>query len=264
MYKISEFCMMVGLPKSRIRFYEKCGLLTDHQAENGYRYYTHYDAFRVNAFLNLVQLGFTVENAIAMLDRKQSGEEFAGALENQKASIERQIRLLEYRRDRIGDTLDRIRSDPSEPFETRVVEPLLYVNASDGLDFSPSRTNARMIEKFYSIMAVARCSRIIRREDLLGGGDNVDPSYVIAIPESASHLLGDYDRRAVKRMELGRCLVYYRNKTRQQSARKDSYAPLLERLEAQGLSARGDILLVPFFLNLDGQGLDIEEVIVPV
>jgi DNA-binding transcriptional MerR regulator len=255
---------MVGLPKSKIRFYEKYGLLPDRQAENGYRYYTHYDAFRVNAFLNLLQYGFSVEKAIGLLDEKQSGEAFARTLETQKESIERQIKMLEYRRERIDRTLERIRTEGKKTFEIGETEAMLYVHASNGLDFSPSANNALTIEKFYALLAVARCARIIKSDELFAELEFVNPSYVIAIPASAEYLLGNYDKRSVKRLEAGPCLRYFRTKTREESAQRASYLPLLLYIGERGLKVRGDILLVPSFLNLDGKGADIEELIVPI
>lgn len=86
-YKISEFAAMVGLPQSRIRFYEKYGLFEVKRSKNGYRYYTPEDAFRVNAFRMLLQYGFTVERAIQMLDEKQSGDVFLNSLMTQKVCL---------------------------------------------------------------------------------------------------------------------------------------------------------------------------------
>ena len=71
MYRIKEFAAMTGLPPSKIRFYEKHGLLATRREENGYRVFSPEDAFRANAFRVLLQYGFTVEQAVAMLDAEQ-------------------------------------------------------------------------------------------------------------------------------------------------------------------------------------------------
>ena len=70
MYRINLFSKMVGLSPSKIRFYEKYGLLKVKRDSNGYRYFTHHDAFRVmpscfNAY------GFTVEQAVRCLTRSK-------------------------------------------------------------------------------------------------------------------------------------------------------------------------------------------------
>src|SRR5699024_3023552 len=71
MYRIKEFAAMTGLPPSKIRFYEKHGLLSARREENGYRVFSPEDAFRSNAFRVLLQYGFTVEQAVSMLDAEQ-------------------------------------------------------------------------------------------------------------------------------------------------------------------------------------------------
>ena len=64
MYRIKEFAAMTGLPPSKIRFYEKHGLLSALRDDNGYRVFSPEDAFRSNAFRVLLQYGFTVERAV--------------------------------------------------------------------------------------------------------------------------------------------------------------------------------------------------------
>lgn len=252
------------MPKSKIRFYEKHGLFSDNQAANGYRYYSYRDAFRINAFRALLQYGFTVGKAIAMLDRKQSSEEFVRSLQNKKRTLEREIQLLGFRRERIERTLELIASDAADHYEIRDVGSYLYVAASDGEDFSLAARNADLIERFNSVLEVSRCARVIKQEDLFGEGDIVQPSYIIAIPESAAHLLPDGRLGAARRIVQGRSLCWRRTKTRRESLRRDSYEPLLAYLKTHRLRVRGDILLLPTFLNLDGDGSDIEELIVPI
>lgn len=50
MYRMKEFSAMTGLPQSKIRFYEKHGLILSDRQENGYRVFTPEDAFKSNAF----------------------------------------------------------------------------------------------------------------------------------------------------------------------------------------------------------------------
>ena len=82
MYRIKEFAAMTGLPPSKIRFYEKHGLLATRREENGYRVFSPEDAFRANAFRVLLQYGFTVEQAVAMLDAEQGTDDFKRSLED--------------------------------------------------------------------------------------------------------------------------------------------------------------------------------------
>ena len=78
MYRMKEFSAMTGLPQSKIRFYEKHGLILSDRQENGYRVFTPEDAFKSNAFRVLLQYGFSIDEAVAMLDAKQGTEGSSG------------------------------------------------------------------------------------------------------------------------------------------------------------------------------------------
>ena len=71
-------------------------------------------------------------------------------------------------------------------------------------------------------------------------------------------------REHVKRLRLGRCLRFRRMVTREESIQKETFDGLFEHLDAHGLTICGDILIMPTFLNLDGEGSDIEVLYVPV
>lgn len=80
MYRMKQFAAMTGMTQSKIRFYEKHGLVLSDRMENGYRVFTPEDAFRSNAFRVLLQYGFSISEAIEMLDAKQDTAEFRESL----------------------------------------------------------------------------------------------------------------------------------------------------------------------------------------
>ena len=138
MYRISHFAKMVGLPQSKIRFYEKNGLLDVHRDENGYRYFTPGDAFRINAFRVLTQYGFTVEQAIGLIDQRQSSESFIQSLEKQRNHLYHQIQLMNKRYETTDRVIKLLQAGMENPMVMEEVEDYLYVLASEGLDFSIS------------------------------------------------------------------------------------------------------------------------------
>lgn len=220
-YKIGEFAAMTGMTPSKVRFYDKAGLFTSGaRDENGYRAFTPHDAFRANAFRVLLQYGFTVEKAIAMLDARQGTAEFEASLQEQRARLAHDADLLRYRLRRIDSALDLLayerehqKADPAAlyggDFTLVDIDDQVYIEASHGSDFSVSVENRSAIADFYE-------------------------------------------------------LRYRRQITRAQSIRKEAFAPLFTYLERHGYRLRGDVLLLPGFMNLDGQGADIETLLVPV
>lgn len=73
------------------------GLVLSDRMENGYRVFTPKDAFRSNAFRVLLQYGFSISEAIEMLDAKQDTAEFRESLQEQRQKLERERILLDYR-----------------------------------------------------------------------------------------------------------------------------------------------------------------------
>ena len=264
MYKMSEFCSMVGMPKSKIIFYEKKGLFNTPRQSNGYRVFTPNDAFRVNAFLNLLQYGFTVEKAIELLDSKQSNESFIQSLDSQIVNIEQQIELLKYRKEKVERTRHFMNYFEKDTYEIQEFEDYIYCQASYRLDFSLAVTHASTLAKFYENLSVASCSRIIELSDVIDKSKEICPSYISAIPEKSAYLLGDYEHSHVKIMKLGKSIVHARTKTRTESIERESFDGLLNYIKVNNLTAKGYIFLMPTFLNLDGNGSDIELLIVPI
>ena len=264
MYRICHFSKMVGMPASKIRFYEKQGLLDVTRDENGYRYFSHHDAFRVNAFRALTLYGFKVEEAVNMLDQKQSGLDFINSLENQKEKLEKEIELMRYRQQKIEQVIDLLNNGRKEFFEIRDVDDYFYVLASNGLDFSVSEQNAKTFAKFADLLSVTAYARIIRKEDLLSNKDVINPSYAAVISSLRENMLGSYDKSSVQRLKMGKCVHFIREKTRESSAEKESFEPLFSFLEKNKFEIAGDVLLLPTYLNLDGCGNSIEILYVPI
>lgn len=264
MYRIKEFAAMTGLPPSKIRFYEKHGLLTTNRQENGYRAFSADDAFRSNAFRVLLQYGFTVEQAVSMLDDEQGTDDFKRSLEAQQVKLSHEADLLRYRLAKIESAIELINGEGWAAYTLMDVPDQLYVNASIGRDFSVSVDNEREIALFYELLSITSCARIIAKQDFQQESDTIDPSYVISMPESEEHRLEGLDLSRIKHLCLGKCIRFRRRVTRSESVCKDTFADLFVYLNDHGYELRGDIILFPSFLNLDGNGSDVETLFVPV
>lgn len=264
-YKIGDFAAMVGMPQSKVRFYEKMGLFSSQREENGYRYFTPNDAFRANAFRVLLQYGFNVEQAIAMLDAKQGDGEFEASLQSQRDRLVHEQDVLRYRLARLNSALDMLNPEQGAGFSLIDVDDQIYARASYGKDFSVSKTNEYEIAAFYDLLSVSNCARIISRSDIEGISELLDPSYIVCMPEHEAYRLDDKcDEDHLGHLTMGKCLRFQRRMTREESLRRDSFGEMFLYLEAHGYHLRSDILLLPTFLNMDGKGSDIETLLVPI
>ena len=167
MYRMKEFSAMTGLPQSKIRFYEKHGLILSDRQENGYRVFTPEDAFKSNAFRVLLQYGFSIDEAVAMLDAKQGTEEFERSLLHQQEKLMHEADLIAYRLRRLESTLGAIQSEPGLEFELVDAADQVYINSSYGRDFHVSLEHEKTISQYYNLLSITSCARIIKRDDLL-------------------------------------------------------------------------------------------------
>lgn len=263
MYRMKQFAAMTGMTQSKIRFYEKHGLVLSDRTENGYRVFTPEDAFRSNAFRVLLQYGFSISEAVEMLDARQDTVEFRHSLHEQQARLEREQLLLDYRKRRISTILDILDNDRTD-FKEVDIPDQLYINASHGRDFAVSMENEKVLAEFYELLSVTSCARIIRRENLLDDSTEIDPDYINTISVEEQHFLSDYALTHTSRLELGRCMRFRRMVTREESVQKETFEDLFAYLNTHNLVIRSDVMIMPSFLNLDGEGSDIELLYVPV
>lgn len=184
-------------------------ILSDRQ-ENGYRVFTPEDAFKSNAFRVLLQYGFSIDEAVAMLDAKQGTEEFERSLLHQQEKLMHEADLIAYRLRRLESTLGAIQSEPGLEFELVDAADQVYINSSYGRDFHVSLEHEKTISQYYNLLSITSCARIIKRDDLLDNRPTVNPDYVMTMPEHESYRLDEGARKQVKRLCLGKCIRFRR------------------------------------------------------
>lgn len=231
MYKISDFAKMAGISQSKVRFYEKNGLLKVRKDTNGYRYFTRWDAFRVNAFRVLLQYGFTVEKAISMLDERQSDEMFVKSLEEKKEDLKVQIELMKCRQEILEKVIMNLKENCESKFEIMEKDDYIYVLASNGIDFSVSSQNEEVLAQFGELLSMTSYARIILKDELINRNSVINPSYTFAIPKTREIYLGKYDKSKTQLLKLGKCIRYSRKKTREESQKIESFNELFDYLE---------------------------------
>jgi DNA-binding transcriptional MerR regulator len=111
--RIGELARASGVGTSRIRFYERRGLLPPaHRADNGYRTYDGRD-LKIVAFIDRAQkLGFSLREIGAFLispPDQRSPETLTPRLEAKLAEIDQHIREAEERRREIVALIDELR-----------------------------------------------------------------------------------------------------------------------------------------------------------
>ncbi|UJW87878.1 MerR family transcriptional regulator [Devosia sp. SL43] len=109
--RIGELARRSGIRKSRIRFYEKHGLVQSaSRGENGYREYAPSDLERLTTILDAQELGFTLAEIRELTAQLSRGAALPGvvvpALEGKIADLDARISALTKVRQRMATLLE--------------------------------------------------------------------------------------------------------------------------------------------------------------
>lgn len=159
-------------------------------------------------------------------------------LQRQRYTLTHEKQLLEYRLQALDEAIGLLNMEPGSDFSVQDVPDKIYVYASNGRDFSVAGQAGETISRFVELLSISSYARVIETAQFSSEKPELDPSYVCAIPASEEWRLGTYDRTHVHWMNLGKCIVYHRSLTREESVRKETFALLLDWMTAHGYHMR--------------------------
>ena len=95
-YKIGEISKLYNISSDILRYYEKIGLITpDMRGENGYRYYSQKQIWKLNNIRNLRNLGVSLDMITNFLNDR-SMEKTKTVINFQLTKINEQLKKLHY------------------------------------------------------------------------------------------------------------------------------------------------------------------------
>lgn len=122
--KISEIAEFFGVTPKALRLYEQKGIILPCKidSETGYRYYSADQVKKLNALIELQELGFSLNEIKNIMDGGLKSEGFKEALyskkvhwEQEKAEIQKKIDAIENIEDRLskklGDNIEKMTED---------------------------------------------------------------------------------------------------------------------------------------------------------
>lgn len=72
-YLIGDVARMVGLSRDTLRFYEKKGIITAKKKENGYRYYSENDIYRLMYIIYHRKMNTSLEEIEGLIKGRSQG-----------------------------------------------------------------------------------------------------------------------------------------------------------------------------------------------
>ena len=102
-YSVRQFCDMVGVLYSSLRYYERIGLIKPKQnTSNHYRSYTINDAFLLNRFKNYRAIGFEVKEALEIIN-KDCNQDLVQKIDRLEEELHAKMKLLQEQLKKMTD-----------------------------------------------------------------------------------------------------------------------------------------------------------------
>ena len=92
-YLIGDVAQMVGLSRDALRFYEKKGVINARKKDNGYRYYSEEDIYKLMYILYQRKMNTSLEEIEGLMSGRRSMESRRSHLRERMAEEERNVRM---------------------------------------------------------------------------------------------------------------------------------------------------------------------------
>lgn len=228
--KINEFAKRLGLPNSKIRYYEKIGLISgDRQDKNNYRDFKNEDALGVYSALMLRSYGMGIQECFDA--KKENIDEINCWIEKYidktKQEIKRQEMLL-LRLRTIESYAEMFKIDPNQIHIRYLSEP--YEIWTFGNNVSLTKQHYNDIETLLKSMPYSYACIRVTKESILSEGEDLDVSIGIGILKENVDMLEISIPSANKRNE-GNILEQLFEMEDPFQIKKSNIKPLLTKIE---------------------------------
>lgn len=239
-YSVKQFCDMVGVPFTTLRYYERIGLLNpDQDKKNKYRKYTIEDAFKVNTFKRYRSLGFTVDEVVDLIICNEPTYIVEKINHRQQAigkellELEQKYKRLEQFKKNIFITLEK------NNFKVVEKEDKFFLAASEKGIFNA--TTYDEFSKWVEHLPFTTYCKVMNQESLVKENYVID--YGISIDKSKIYLLDEPLRVNAKRIKLGKCICFYTLIDIGKIADQYMFKDLNRFLQENNLAINGDFYL---------------------
>lgn len=261
LYSIKEFATMAAISPSAVRYYQKNGVIKPEQQANGYFMYTKHDAFRINSFRMLLSYGFSVQEAVNLLDTSYSSPSFFERLSEKEFELEQELIRTKSRLKMLRHARTMLHGE-YKIFEFDEFATAYIARVSDEDNFLIAEDCKEEVAQMAECLGQSRYVRMLDPEDLKKDDLYWKPSYGMYVSEKDAEWIFPGEKSNLIKIESGRVLKYTRRINRKKSELRASYQKLFDYMSENNLEFRGEVLLFPHFFNLDSDANDFETIIV--
>lgn len=255
-YSVRQFCDMVGVPYSSLRYYERIGLLSPKQDEvNNYRLYTVQDAFLLNRFKNYRALGFEVKEAMEII-KNDCNKDLAQKMNVLEENLKTQLVLIQEQLKKVEELKGNLTwLENDDVFRIEQLEDKWFLPASDGSDFTVAKFEE--FSKWVDLLPTTTYCKRIKHQSTL------KKDYGISINTSDSYLLDEELLVNADFIKGGRCLMFLSNKLKNNDDLDEGLKEAFRYMKEQNLTQTGDIYLQGATFK-DREGMSLDFVFIPI
>lgn len=239
-YSVKQFCDMVGVPFSTLRYYEKIGLLKPEQDKrNKYRKYTVEDAFKVNQFKRYRAFGFNVDEVMELMTC-HNPRQIIDKIDFKQQILDQELLKLQQKYKKLNQLKENIFFALEEHhFKIVEKEDKMFLPASKEGIFNA--TTYDEFSKWVEHLPITNYSKVMTQGTLLEKEYHID--YGISIDKSQINLLKQEPKSNAKIVKLGKCVCFYLLIQNGKIVDEGIFKSLNQFLEENHLKMNGDFYL---------------------
>lgn len=251
--QVNNFAKLLGLPASKVRYYDQQGLIRGSRGENNYRHFSPQDALDIYHAQMLRSFDMSIQES---LEAKASPLPMIdGWVAGHIADMEEAIRLQEMKLHRLREM---------KAYFQKVSSPLQLLPPMDrdksynvwnlGCAAPLSPAGLEVIRQLAAAMPFSYIAVRVSRESILRGGEDLEVSAGLGILERNRAKLGISIPPEIPPLDARPVLEYLIGTPNPFALKRRDLQPLLDEMEKQNISLKMD-LIGRFYISYmkDGQ-----------
>lgn len=203
-YQIGEFAKRMGVSPHFLKYYEQTGILKPETRENGYRFYTLWDASILLECQQMKSMGFSIKERRKIVT-DGTDEDLERMLLERQGSLSRQLQRDQLTLNALQNLLADLRLCRSQEWQIRSSEPVWFLPHTLKQQFTADQSVYRQLENWIGAMPIVRSTlRLTPAQD-----GSWTPEWGFSVRETDLEAIGlDLAPPAV-RVFAGRVFVQY-------------------------------------------------------
>lgn len=248
LYRIGDFAKYLGVTPDFLKHYERLGIISSEQGENGYRYFRFQESNRIFECLKMKNLGFTIRESEQIIKEMSEAE----IMEKTRANIELIKKDVEFKQTLL-DTFSRFEEEMSflayadSDWTISSAESLLFLPHTRSREFINDPRIYEILPAWMRIIPIVRSGALLppdRPEDYTSPSWKIKRTWGMVAPKKLIERLGVPVNDAVIELPPCKALQYSFSARIPQTEIPDNFYKVWKKLDELNMKPGGDIIML--------------------